>query len=119
MTLYEFCMQNADATYLLDQFYDNEYNVHNISSGSNKKVTWHCNKCGYTWRSTVYSRTSRLDRCLGCTYLETGYSNKLLVGFNDLHTYCRNNPDVKYVEDELLLANPGIDTSKIASSSNV
>ena len=118
MTLSEYCSSNSDALYLLEQYSDeNNIGADEISKGSNRKVIWHCKKCGYKWNAIVYSRTKNLDECAGCRYVRTGQTNKLLRGINDLHTYCLKNPEYKYIEDEILNYDDQIDTTKIASMS--
>ena len=55
-----------------------------ISMNSNKKIWW-LGACGHEWQATVYSRNSNGTGCPFCA------NQKLLKGFNDFETWCRNN----------------------------
>ena len=50
-----------------------------ISAGSNKKLTWECQK-GHTYQAVVASRLRNIDGCPIC------YGRQVLLGFNDLAT---------------------------------
>lgn len=50
-----------------------------LSSGSNKKANWICNK-GHKWKSTIHGRNSE---GYGCPYCS---NQKILPGYNDLAT---------------------------------
>ena len=55
-----------------------------ISMNSNKKIWW-LGACGHEWQATVYSRNSNGTGCPFCA------NQKLLKGFNDFETWCKNN----------------------------
>ena len=55
-----------------------------ISINSNKKIWW-LGTCGHEWQATVYSRNSNGTGCPFCA------NQKLLKGFNDFETWCKNN----------------------------
>ena len=52
----------------------------NIIFSSNKKVWWHCSKCGYEWQASVYNRTIKGMGCPVCS------NNVVKIGLNDLAT---------------------------------
>ncbi len=55
----------------------------NVTVGSSKIVFWRCNK-GHEWEAAVKSRNNGQN----CPYCS---NKKVLVGYNDLYTYCINN----------------------------
>lgn len=59
----------------------------NISAKNSKKIWWK-DKLGHEWESTIGSRTG--NRPSGCPYCSKP-PRKILVGFNDLETWCINN----------------------------
>ena len=52
---------------------------HDVRPGSDKKVWWKCNKCGYEWEAFIYSRSSGIG-CPKCA------GQVLIQGENDLAT---------------------------------
>ena len=58
-----------------------------ISPANNKKVWWICS-LGHEWDSTIGSRTT--GRPSGCPYCSNP-PKRILVGFNDLETWCKVN----------------------------
>lgn len=66
-----------------------------ISSGAGKKYWWK-GKCGHEWDSVISSRIAdrlgknRIVKPSGCPYCSNP-PQKVLYGFNDLETYCKNN----------------------------
>lgn len=54
-----------------------------VTKGSKKSVWWKC-KNGHEWEATIKSR----NRGLNCPYCS---NKKVLLGYNDLYTYCINN----------------------------
>ena len=54
-----------------------------VLAGSHKKVWWKCSK-GHSWKAEVKSR-SEGQNCPYCS------NKKVLVGYNDLYTFCINN----------------------------
>lgn len=50
-----------------------------ISSSSNRKIWWKCNK-GHSWKTSIVSRTNNKSNCPYCN------NQKILKGFNDLAT---------------------------------
>ena len=54
-----------------------------VLAGSHKKVWWKCSK-GHSWKAEVKSR-SEGQKCPYCS------NKRVLVGYNDLYTYCINN----------------------------
>ncbi len=88
--LYTFCIENNRQD-LLEEF-DCEKNYpltpHNIARASRYKIWWkHICEDGsvHEWKAYINNRTSRGDRCPYCS------NKKLLVGFNDLKTWCISN----------------------------
>lgn len=67
--------------------YDFEKNqdldLDSITLGSHKKIWWKCSK-GHEWEKSVKERNNGLN----CPYCS---NKKVLIGFNDLYTYCINN----------------------------
>ena len=61
--------------------------MHAVAAGSNKRVLWHCN-AGHTWAVAVNTRTISHTSCPICA----NRSAKLIVGENDLETWCSANP---------------------------
>ena len=93
--LYDWCINN-NRTDLINQFVG-EYSdgkhldIYDVSKGSHAKVMWeHITKSGekHRWSATVKHRTL-CDS--GCPYCNG--SKKVLRGFNDLETWCYNNPE--------------------------
>jgi predicted RNA-binding Zn-ribbon protein involved in translation (DUF1610 family) len=64
-----------------------------INYGSGDKVWW-LGKCGHEWKATISSRTTNMKH--GCPYCS---NQKVLIGFNDLKTYCIKN-NLQYILDE-------------------
>ena len=66
----------------------NEISIDNISPKNSRKVWWKCN-LGHEWDATIGSRTNPL-RPGGCPYCSKP-PKKILVGFNDFESWCKNN----------------------------
>lgn len=60
-------------------FEKNNIDINLISSSSNKRVWWKCNK-GHSWKAAVCQRTSKNTKCPYCD------GQKVIVGENDLVT---------------------------------
>ncbi len=54
-----------------------------VTAGSDKRVHWKCEN-GHEWETSIKSR----KRGLSCPYCS---NKKVLVGYNDLYTFCINN----------------------------
>lgn len=74
---------------------------HNVSFGSDKRVWWTCEVCGYVWESNVYNRT-RLGRgCPRCANRVIDETNSLRALYPHLveeWDYTKNN---KYTPDRI------------------
>ena len=79
--LYDYCMENEDKRYLLDEwdYKKNEMYPNEITVGNSKKVWWICKK-GHSFEQGVYSRTGNNA---GCPYCSGRYPIK---GETDLAT---------------------------------
>ena len=62
-----------------------------LTEGSSKKVWWKCEK-GHEWETTIKSRKTG-NNCPYCS------NQKVLVGYNDLYTYCINNNLKNIIEE--------------------
>lgn len=51
-----------------------------VTTGSHKKVWWHCYKCNNDWEAVVYNRAVLGSGCIYCT------NQKAIVGVNDFKT---------------------------------
>lgn len=58
-----------------------------MSHANSKKIWWKC-ELGHEWEATIASRTT--GRPSGCPYCSVP-PKKILVGFNDLETWCKKN----------------------------
>lgn len=67
----------------------------NISAKNNRKVWWK-DSLGHEWESTIGSRTG--NRPSGCPYCSRP-PKRILVGFNDLETWCKNNNRVEVLKE--------------------
>lgn len=67
------------------------YNPESITLGSNKKVWWLCPK-GHSYSATVSNR----NHGNSCPYCK---GKKVLKGFNDLETWCRNNNRTDLIDE--------------------
>ena len=56
-----------------------------ISKSANKEVWWKCSKCGYQWKTYVGNRTNLNTGCPSCA------GHILVLGVNDLETWCKDN----------------------------
>ena len=86
ITFVEWCIKNKKESFLLqwDKTLNNGYSPDAISYGSNKRISWKCEK-GHVWVSTVNNRTSsKISACPYCS------GKKLLKGLNDLETLYPN-----------------------------
>lgn len=66
----------------------NEISIDNISPKNNRKVWWKCS-LGHEWDATIGSRTNP-SRPGGCPYCSKP-PKRILVGFNDFESWCKNN----------------------------
>ena len=81
-SLYDYCKQNNKEHLLQEWDYEKNNNVtpKDITSASNKKVLWNCQKCGYVWQAKISNRAILGRGCPCC-------ANKTVVpGINDLAT---------------------------------
>ena len=102
-TLYDYCQENPDKLYLLDEWDYDENKKQGITPEivafkSNKKVSWICSKDKrHKWEATIFSRVEGN----GCPVCD---GKKVIVGVNDLTTthkelckewdYEKNYPEV-------------------------
>ena len=84
-TLYDFCMENKDKKYLLDEwdYEKNEISPNEITIGSGQKIYWLCNK-GHSYIKNIPNKLKGQN----CPYCN-GY--RILIGFNDL---CTTHPNL-------------------------
>ena len=64
----------------------------NFSYGSNHVVWWRCDK-GHEWQASVKDRSRNKHNCPYCS------GHKVLIGFNDLQAWCKEN-DMNYLIEE-------------------
>lgn len=83
----EWCKVNKQEELLIEWNYDKNSAVkpETVSKASHKKVWWKCAK-GHEWEAQIKSRTYNH----GCPYCSGTYK-KVLVGKNDLVTWCKGN----------------------------
>lgn len=95
---------------------NNDVKASEISKGSNKKFNWQCKNCGYTWQASVLDRVFNKSGCPNCN------GNNLIVGKNDLETFCNQHNKFKYLLKEFIgkteIGNE-IAPSEIAKSSHL
>lgn len=98
-----------------------EVSIKGLKSGSNKIMKWRC-KEGHEWEEMVYERTHHKRFCPECSNrknFNTGRLNTLIIGVNDLHTWCQANGERgKQLEEEWNQEANGISTSEIVRSSH-
>lgn len=97
--LYTWCINNGEyGKRLLKEFKGvdadgHNISIHKVSKGSNKKIWWIC-EMGHTWLAQPNARTSCRSGCPLCADVNRGESitlSRLVVGKNDLLTWCNNN----------------------------
>ena len=81
-----------------------------VSPMSNKKVWW-LGKCGHEWLMSVQDRTHQNCECPICN------GKRVLKGFNDLETWCKNN-DMEYLLEEWAYDENDILPSEVSKSSD-
>lgn len=95
ISLHEWCESNNNSN-LLDEW-DYEKNAektpNSYTYGSHEKVWWKCAK-GHEWQAVIKSRTYNH----GCPYCSPSFK-KVLVGVNDLATWCGEN-NKEYIIEE-------------------
>lgn len=84
-SLFDWCNENGERGGLILSEYSskNEQSSKKIAAGSNKKVYWKCNTCGYEWVAKIESRTKLDQGCPSC-------AGKVL-GTNNLYLWCMEN----------------------------
>ena len=91
---------------------DNELDAHSITRSSNKMVNVKCPTCGYEKRVLLSAFiTTQKNACEVCA---GKLGPKVVVGVNDLESYCKNN-NLDYLIDEYFDERP---MSSIAKSSH-
>lgn len=72
LSLLEWCYRN-DCDFILEQW-DNKKNYpltpYDVSHGSEKKVFWHCDKCGHNWVRNICNTTAKKRGCPQCARQE-------------------------------------------------
>ena len=69
-----------------------DVNLDTLTLGSNKRIWWKCPDCGYEWTAIVKSKNN-VKTCGVCC------NRIVLVGKNDLYTYCINNNRKDLIEE--------------------
>ena len=85
---------------MLEYNYDKNMNIDldKLTLGSDKKVWWKCNICGYEWKSSIYYRFTFKSQCPSCQ-ASRGKGHIVIYGINDLETWCKSN-DKKHILKE-------------------
>lgn len=92
-SLYDYCMLNPEKSFLLNEW-DTASNTirgitpYNVTPGSKTEVSWKCPKCGESYTTCLYNRTSK--KPTGCPYCCVP-PKKILVGKTDLRA---TNPEL-------------------------
>lgn len=80
--------ENERRKRLLEEYSEkNKERINRISSGSNKKVWWECQECGYEWETVVCARTLLKQNCMCCSIKKRSEPTEK----NSLLTYINNN----------------------------
>ena len=81
-----------DKDLMLEYNYDKNVNIDldKLTLGSDKKIWWKCNMCGYEWETSIYYRSSSKSQCPSCQ-ANRGDGHVLIYGINDLETWCKKN----------------------------
>ena len=118
--LYNWCINNNFGKKLLKQWVGKDSNgncidINKIASGSNIKVLWKCDICGNEWLQSPNKRIYGETNCIHCARkdaivyrIKNGYTpfgNRLIIGENDLYTYCIHNK----IGDKLIEEWTGLD----------
>ena len=85
--LYTWCKENSRDDLIEEWDDDNQISMKEVSHANNMKVWWHCS-LGHKWEATIGSRTT--GKPAGCPFCSNP-PKRILVGFNDLKTWCMNN----------------------------
>lgn len=95
VSLAEWCKNNNQEQILKEWDYNKNGLItpDKVSKGSHHKVWWKCSE-GHVWETQIKSRTYNH----GCPYCSNTYK-KVLVGKNDLVTWCKEN-DKQFILDE-------------------
>ena len=95
VSLAAWCIDNHQKQLLSEWNYDKNDSLtpEFVSKASHQKVWWKCSK-GHEWEAQIKSRTYNH----GCPYCSGTYK-KVLIGENDLVTWCKAN-DKQYILDE-------------------
>lgn len=120
--LHTWCIAN-NRTDLIEQFVGedikgNNIDIHSVMPMSHTKVFWkhYKNNKEHRWLASIRHRTLNNSNCPYCNG-----SKKVLSGFNDLGTWCKNNPDYgKVIEEQFTgidIHGNKIDIDKIATFS--
>ena len=90
--LYSWCLDNNRFD-LIDEWAKdkNSKPMSAYSKGSMKKVWWHCTK-GHEWEAMIGNRI----KGRGCPYCS---NKRLLLGYNDLETWCNQNDMLKLIDE--------------------
>lgn len=93
-SLKEWCEENNRLDLLDEWDYENNGDLtpETISWCSGKHVFWLCNH-KHSWKTTVAHRVTDNTRCPYCS------NKKVLIGYNDLETWCKQNNKNKLIEE--------------------
>ena len=94
LSLKDWCIENNKEELLSEWDYEKNGDLtpENISYGSGKKVFWKC-KLGHSWESEVKGRATKGRCCPICS------NDKVLVGYNDFETWCKQNNATTLLEE--------------------
>ena len=95
-TFREWCIENKRENLLEEWDYEKNselgYTPDNVSYGSAKDIWWRCEE-NHTFTQSIRNRTLHTQGCPYCS------NRKILKGYNDLETYCKNN-NLEYLMKE-------------------
>ena len=93
--LKEWCLDSGKEHILKEWDYDKnkDIQIDKIGKSSSKEVWWKC-KEGHSYKKSIVGRTNVINsKCPYCS------NRKLLQGFNDLETWCKNNNRIYLLEE--------------------
>lgn len=93
MKLLDWCKEHEDWGIILYKQFLGKYangkdiSITHINTSSKEKVLWKCDK-GHIWAATVVNRVYNKTKCPFCS------GREVIVGVNDLLTWCNNNTEI-------------------------